>query len=152
MLASGAIAQKKKNNEIQEPPAGSAAAVVVALYRDHFAHEQNWTNTFERNKKLFAPALLELFDENDRLQAANPDEVVGLDFDPLTSSQELADSFRLGGTTHEGQEAVVTVAVAIGGESRNIRIRLVPAEASSWLVSNIIYDEGDLASILSEPL
>ena len=47
-------------------------------------------------RSRFAPALLALLDADDRAAAATPDEIVGLDFDPLTNAQEEAEAWTPG--------------------------------------------------------
>src|SRR5262245_54693882 len=76
--------------------APAAAAAVSALYKAHFAKGQRWDITFERERARFAAPLLRMLDEDAAAQAATPTEVVGLDHDPLTNSQEGADLFVVG--------------------------------------------------------
>jgi hypothetical protein len=137
---------------VAAPPASDPAAVVRALYRAHFAHKQRWDLTIKQNRKMFEPELLALLDESERKQAANPDEVVGLDFDPITDSQEIASSYRIGATTRDGADAIVAVRVVIAKtDARTIRYRLSPA-GGTWRVANILYESGDLVSFLREPV
>lgn len=125
------------------------SAVVDTLYRDHFAHEQNWETSLERNRAVFAPALLEKIDRVNRLQEATPDEIVGIDFNPFTNAQEEATGYRVTGTTREGKDAIVTVAVRFEATPVRVRVRLTPS-GSGWLVANLLYDEGNLVAILDE--
>ncbi len=126
-------------------------AFVTALYKDHFAHKQRWDLTLKTYHAKLAPELAGLLDESDRKQAANPDEVVGIDFNPMTDSQEEAQSFKLTGTTHEGADAIVAVTVKIYTETRTIRVRLTP-DGDSWRIANLLYADGDLIKYLKEPM
>lgn len=145
-LAMPAAAQKKRAPKPADP-----AAVVRTLYSYHFKHKFDWTGTLAHNRELFAPDLLKLLDEVDRAQAANPDEIVGLDFDPLVDAQEEAQTYRITGTKREGDEAIVTVTANIYGSPRTMRLRLAQFDGA-WRITNINYAEYDLVTILKEPL
>jgi hypothetical protein len=145
MLASAAAAQAC--SAAAQPASPAPVAVVRALYQDHFAHEQSWTRTFERQRALFAPGLLALLDADARAAAANPDEVVGLDFDPLTDSQDEMTSFQVAPISHEGGEATVGVLLLQDTMRTNVRVQLSRSRAQ-WRVTNIHYAHGDLVSLL----
>jgi hypothetical protein len=130
-------------------PGATPEAFVTAFYRAHFAHKQRFDLTVKRERAKFAPELLALLDEDAKRSAANPDEIVGLDFDPFINAQEEATRFKLSGTTREGADAIVAVSLYFGSEARPVRVRLTPSGAS-WRISNFVYDEGDLVSILKE--
>jgi hypothetical protein len=147
LLASAAPAQSSSGAKRRPAPPD---AVVRSLYTDHFAHQQNIATTFQRKRVVFAPELRRLMDESFRKQRANPDEIVGLDFNPLTNAQEEANSFEVGSPIYEQTEAVVPVKVVFGTEPSTIRVRLVLI-AQRWYVSNVMYDEGDLLAILKSP-
>ena len=134
-----------------QAPGADPAAVVRALYRDHFAQRQRWDITFKRNRTKFTPELLALLDADERKQAATPDEVVGLDFDPITNAQDEATGYQITGTTHEGADAIVAVTVKFGRtDVSKVRVRLSPS-GQTWRIANVLYDEGDLVTILKEP-
>ena len=144
VLALSAIAGPAAAQAQRDP-----AAVVTALYRDHFAHQQNWDGTFRRQRALFAPSLVAMLDADDRAAAANPDEIVGLDFDPLTNAQETMDGFTVGTATRSGTTAVVPVTVRQGTARTRMRVRLARA-GTAWRITNIVYAEGDLVSTLRQ--
>ena len=126
-----------------------AAAVVTTLYRDHFAHQQNWEQTYPRQRALFAPGLASLLDADHRAAAANPDEIVGLDFDPLTNAQDEMTGFTVAPAARDGADALVGVVVRQDSARTRLRVHLVHA-GTGWRVANIEYPEGDLVSILRE--
>ncbi|HET7463302.1 MAG TPA: DUF3828 domain-containing protein [Longimicrobium sp.] len=129
--------------------AGDPAAVVDSLYRDHFAHEQNWDATYQRQRARFAPDLAALLDADTRAAAANADEIVGLDFDPLTYAQDTMTGYELAPATREGSDAIVPVTVRQDSARTALRVRLARV-GTGWRVSNIHYPEGDLAAILRQ--
>ena len=130
-----------------KPASPDAAAVVTALYRDHFAHEQNWEATYRRQRALFAPELAALLDADGHAAAANADEVVGLDFDPLTDAQDGMTAFQVAPVTLEGRAAVVPVMLRLDTARSEVRIRLARS-GDAWRVANIHYPHGDLVSLL----
>ena len=125
------------------------AAVVTRLYRYHFAQKQNWDVTYRRQRALFAPRLAAMIDADNRASAANPDEIVGLDFDPLTNAQDEMTGFEVAPATREGSDALVRVVVKQGDARTNLRVRLARS-GGSWRITNIHYPEGNLVSILRE--
>jgi hypothetical protein len=130
-----------------KPTSPDAASVVTALYQDHFAHEQNWGGTYQRQRALFAPELAALLDADDSASAANADEVVGLDFDPLTDAQETMTGFEVGTSTRDGADAMVPVTLRLDTVRSEVRIRLARS-GDAWRIANIHYSHGDLASLL----
>lgn len=127
--------------------AATAEAVVTALYEDHFAHEQNWTETYRRQRALFAPELTALLDADARAAAANADEIVGLDFDPLTDAQDTMTRFEVAPISQEGDAATVGVMLLQDTTRSNVRVMLARS-GEQWRVTNLQYAHGDLASLL----
>lgn len=144
VLALSAIAGPAAAQAQRDP-----AAVVTALYRDHFAHQQNWDGTFRRQRALFAPSLVAMLDADTRAAAAHPDEIVGLDFDPLTNAQDTMDGFTVGTATRSGATAVVPVTLRQGTARIRVRVRLARI-GTAWRITNIVYPDSDLVTILRE--
>jgi hypothetical protein len=126
-----------------------AVEVVATLYKAHFARGQRWDITFERDRARFAPTLLRMLDEDAAAQKATPSEVVGLDHDPLTNSQEGADGYTLGAPRIEQGEALVPVEIRLGEFRSTLTIRLGRAEGR-WRIANIHYGQGDLVATLKQ--
>ena len=131
----------------EAPTATAADAVVNALYRDHFAHEQNFDETYRRQRALFAPELAKRLDDDLAASAANHDEIVGLDFDPLTYAQDTMTGFDVAPAAREGDAALVTVTLRQDTTRYPVRVQLVQRD-TAWRIANIRYREGDLVSIL----
>lgn len=132
-----------------EAPATTPEARVEALYRAHFGGGQSFERTEKKERARFAAPLLALLDA-DLAASAAADEVVGLDFDPLTSSQEAMEGYHVGRATVTGTEAVVPVELRLGSERRKLRIHVV-REGGAWKVSNVAYEEeDDLVAILRQ--
>jgi len=130
-----------------KPAPPDAGAVVNALYRDHFADQQNWERTYQRRRARFAPGLRALLDADARAAAANADEVVGLDFDPLTDAQEEMTSFQVAPATLQGENATVGVVLLLDTARTNVRVQLARSNGE-WQVANLQYSHGDLVSLL----
>jgi len=124
-------------------------AVVTALYREHFAHEQNWAETYKRQRALFTPQLAALLDADDSAAAANPEEIVGLDFDPLTDAQDTMTGFEVGASTTDAKGTVVPVTMRMDTARSVVRVWL-SRTGNDWRVANLEYPHGDLASILHQ--
>lgn len=145
MLAVAALVQGCR--AAATPAPSHATAVVDSLYRDHFGHEQSWAETYRRQRALFAPELAALLDADDRAAAANADEVVGLDFDPLTDAQEMMTRFRVAPILHEGARATVGVELLLDTTRTNVRVDLSRSGAR-WRITNLRYQHGNLVSLL----
>jgi hypothetical protein len=146
-VAAAALAEAQIGGRNADPAA--AVAVVSALYKGHFARGQRWDITFERERARFAAPLLRLLDDDAAAQKATPSEVVGLDHDPLTNSQEGADSYAVGAPRIEKGEALVPVEIRIGESRSTLTIRLAGVEGR-WRVSNIHDGQGDLVATLEQ--
>jgi hypothetical protein len=125
-------------------------SVVEKLYKSHFAHEQNFEATEKREWAVFAPALAALLKADAKASAASADEVVGLDFDPLTSSQEAADGYKVGQPRVTGRTAKVPVEIRLGSERSRMTVILVKEPPRPWQISDIEYEEGTLVGNLKE--
>jgi hypothetical protein len=129
-------------------PLDGPTAAVDALYRGHFAHSQSFDETHTRDRARFAAPLLALLDA-DAKAARGSDEVVGLDFDPLTNSQEEAEGYSVGQARIAGDTATVPVELRTGRERMKLTVHLVRTGVQ-WQVSNLDYGEGNLVAILKE--
>lgn len=132
---------------LQAADGTAAEAVVRSLYKAHFSKSQRWDLTLKGERARFASPLLKMLDEDMAATAANPDEVVGLDGDPLTNSQEAMDSYKVGTARLEKGEALVPVELQLGQSRSTLTIHLVSIQGR-WLVSNIQDEEGDLVTTL----
>lgn len=125
------------------------AEVVRTLYADHFAHGQRWPQTYERQRALFAPELAALLNADLRAAAEKPDEIVGLDFDPLTDAQDDRERYEVGAAVANRSmtRAGVPVTFRNEGENRVVRFDLTYT-GRAWRIANIRYPHGNLVSIL----
>lgn len=124
-------------------------AVVKDLYAGHFANQQRWDLTLKRARARFAPALLVLLEADARAAAASSDDIVGLDFDPLTNAQEEADAFTVGPARVNGAEATVAVELRTGQERTTVTAHL-SSSSGAWLISDLDYGGATLSATLKE--
>jgi hypothetical protein len=126
------------------------AAVVATLYRDHFARKQEWKETYRRHRALFAPALAALIDADQRA-TANADEIVGLDFDPLTAAQDVMERFEVGAAHVDRAEADVPVTIGVEESRYVVHVKMARSPAG-WRITDIRYpaEQGDLVGILRQ--
>ena len=134
---------------VASPAAAGPADVVKDVYTRHFAHQQRWDLTARQARSRFAPALLALLDADDRAAAANPDEIVGLDFDPLTNAQEEAEAWTAGPARLTGAGASVPVELRTGNQTTRITVRLV-ARGQQWQIADLDYGETTLVKTLEQ--
>jgi hypothetical protein len=128
----------------------SPSAVVTTLYRYHFTHGQNWDSTYAAERTLFAPELAARLDADVRAARANPNEIVGLDFDPLTDAQDSMTGYAVVSAEPQGASGSI-VAVEVRQDSARIPIRVhLTQTPAGWLVADIQYREGTLVSILDQ--
>lgn len=131
------------------PVAAGPLDVVKDVYARHFAHQQRWDLTAREARSRFAPALLALLDADDRAAAATPDEIVGLDFDPLTNAQEEAEAWTPGSAQVTGTTAAVPVELRTGTQTRRVTVRLV-AQGQQWRIADLDYGETTLVRTLEQ--
>jgi hypothetical protein len=130
-------------------PTAAPEAVVKDVYTQHFGHQQRFDLTAKQSRARFAPALLALLDADDRAASANKDEVVGLDFDPLTNAQEAADAFTVGAPTVTGATASVPVDLKTGADKTRVTVRLA-SSGGAWQIADLDYGETTLVKTLKQ--
>jgi hypothetical protein len=131
----------------------TAKAFVESVYKWHFAHKQQFTKqVYGQKQKWFTPELWQLIVKDWKLSASHPEEVAGIDFDPIINAQEEATRFQVAGENTKDGKQIVDVNINFGTEARPVKIVLVKV-GTSWQIANIIYSNdknGDLISIFKE--
>ena len=85
--------------------------------------------------------------------AANPDEVVGLDFDPVTGSQDPCERYDVQAAERSGLEvraAVSAVCQGAAAPSTPVKVELLLQTDGHWAIGNFIYADGDLIAMLKQ--
>lgn len=136
----------------------SCRKFVGEFYAWYAAHDKNGDPlraALRRWKPNFSPELVRRLKEDARAAAKSPNEIVGLDFDPVLDTQDPAERYVPGKVTRRGRQFLVDVhSIASGKRSE------VPAvtpelthEHGRWIFTNFRYTvdgkTDDLLSILS---
>ena len=106
----------------------------------------------------FSPELLKALQDDLAASAKDPDEVVGLDFDPFLNSQDPCEKYQAGKVTREGDTYQVEVFSHCPGEEsvKPALIAELKLDKRRWIFVDFIYpaDEGtpqeDLLTILKD--
>ncbi|MBX7134525.1 MAG: YbjP/YqhG family protein [Fimbriimonadaceae bacterium] len=104
----------------------------------------------------FSKELVLRLNEDYQAAAKSPDEIVGLDFDPVLNSQDFADKYVATKVTKKGSRFLVEVFATYGGkrESKPAVIPELQHVGSRWVFTNFLYKDGpktdDLLSILKK--
>ena len=104
----------------------------------------------------FSKELIARLNEDYKAAAKSPDEIVGLDFDPVLNSQDFADKYVASKVMKKGNRYVVEVFAVYGGkrESKPAVIPELQRVGSRWVFTNFLYKDGaktdDLLSILKK--
>ena len=128
--------------------AAGASATVKAFYDFHFRHNFDFSVPgLKLRHKWLDESLYTLLLEDRRKAAAAKDEVVGLDGDPFTNSQEPPNSFQVGESKQDDKSASVTVEFFWKDKGKILDQRKVDVKlakvANVWKITNII--SGDSA-------
>ena len=107
----------------------SAMAFTQAFY-DWYAHHDDRLETAVSDRpEVFGPELLAALTADIRAQAKSPGEIVGLDWDPLTASQDPCDPYMATGAVRRAD----TIAVAVNGSCKSAGTDTMPATvAQVW--------------------
>src|SRR5207244_1798701 len=84
--------------------------------------------------------------------AKNPDEVVGLDFDPFLATQDPCERYEVGAATRKGKDFLVEIHGVCAGKKHDkpdVIAELVP-KGNSWVFANFRYptERSDLLKVL----
>ena len=133
-----------------------ATAVARAFYRWYeMAPEQGGAGfRFDRaateRAALFTAELRTLLDADGAAAAANPAEIVGLDFDPLTASQDPCEHYEpqlAVGTGARVQVPVRAECSIAAGRPVALTLEFVRV-GDAWQVADVVFNDGDRLTLL----
>jgi hypothetical protein len=120
--------------------AQSAAHFTQAFYDWYAQHNDQLELAVAERPEVFAPALLTALQTDIEAQAKHPGELVGLDWDPFTASQDPCDPYQVEHVTRRGD----TILVALKGRCTDAAPRSGPdvvAEVlrspAGWVFANL---------------
>jgi len=89
--------------------AGAAAQFTQTFYDWYHEHNDRFDRAIAERPSVFAPELLKALRDDLAASANSPNEIVGLDWDPFTASQDPCDPYKVDRTTHRGDTVLVAV-------------------------------------------
>ena len=107
--APGAIPDSTFGAVATDSAAQSAGRFAQAFYDWYQSQGERFEVALKDSPAAFAPGLLAAMNADIAAQAATPDEVVGLDWDPFLATQDPCDPYRVGRTTRRADTILVTV-------------------------------------------
>lgn len=126
-----------------------AAEVVQSFFQYHFANDKNFTGAnIKRRRRWLTPELYTLllreYHREEVESKKHPEEVVFMEGDPFTNTQEYPDSFFVGRAVVNGNQATVPVTFSwrSGAASRVADIKMKRL-GGVWLIHNIRPDDDD---------
>jgi hypothetical protein len=128
-------------------PSGAVEAV-QSFFRFHLAHKKGFTReNIVRRRRWLTPELYRLllgeYHREELESARHPDEVVFMEGDPFTDSQEHPDSFRVGAAVMRGSRATIPVTFYLKrAVLKKARVE-VARRGRVWLIHNMLPDDDE---------
>jgi hypothetical protein len=94
----------------------------------------------------FSSELVKLLREDSEAQSKHPGEIVGLDFDPILSSQDPSDHFVVRNITRKGGSYLVEVFGTSSGERREKVVAELVLKNNKWVFVNFHYPRFEQSS------
>ncbi|MGA9769391.1 MAG: hypothetical protein WBV94_10140 [Blastocatellia bacterium] len=147
-LASAILIASLPASSFGQRPADEVAATVKAFYSFHFQHDFDFSERGLRlRRKWLDESLYKLLLEDRKKAAASKDEVVGLDGDPFTNSQEPPNSFQVLQSNYNDKNASVVVQLFWKDkgkvvDQRKIEVKLTKV-AGNWKIENLISGDSE---------
>ena len=95
---------------------------------------------------LFSPEIRKGLEEDRRAAEKNPDEIVGLDFDPFLNSQDLADTYTVKKVEQKGSRWFASVYGHYKGQKEDSAasvVAQVEKTKTGWRFTNFLYGKDD---------
>ncbi len=127
-----------------------------AWYRAQSKNGGSLPAALRRKRANFSPELVRGLEEDAAAAARSPNEIVGLDSDPVLNAQDYADRYVVGKVTHRGSRFLVEV-FGVSAGKRNREPDVIPVlrhEGGRWVFTNFLYradgKSDDLLSLLKQ--
>jgi hypothetical protein len=116
--------------------------------------EMPWRRAVKRGSPAFGVDLVRQLEADAKAQAANRDEIVGLDGDPILAAQDFCQTYRVGRIVQEGARYVVEVHGICDGTRHpapDVAPVLVRAN-DAWVLVNFRFprEHSDLLTVLRQ--
>jgi len=136
-----------------QPTDQSCRSFVQGFYNWYLPHARQAATTYptalKTKAQLFSPTLLQALKQDYAASQANPNEVVGLDFDPFLNSQDPSTSFSVTKAKVQGTKCTTEVhGITDGVNNEEVHPELSFVNGN-WQFTNFRYEQGsDLLSML----
>jgi hypothetical protein len=100
----------------------SAVTFTQNFYDWYHLHNDNMMTAIDQRPELFETELLKGLKDDIEKQSKNPEEIVGIDYDPFTMSQDPCDPYRVENASQRGD----TIIVAMKGMCTDVAPRSYP--------------------------
>lgn len=130
----------------------TAAAFTRDFYDWYIRHGTRSDSAIVERAGVFAPELLAALKADFDAQAADSDEVVGLDWDPFLNTQDPCSTYRVGSSNHAKPRALVPVFGTCGDTAHPQVVAELEVRDQGWRFVNFRHasDTGSLLSDLAE--
>ena len=153
LTASSARAQRP---ETATPAARTFVERFITRYNGQFKETPDrpadW-NPLTLIERSLTPDLVRALEEDRAAAAANQDEIVGLDFDPFTNSQDPCETYAAGRTAQRADTTMVEIVGQCHGQNPLIpdAVYLLVRSGGEFKIADIVYPQGgSLHGVLRE--
>lgn len=153
LVATRADAQR---TETATPAARLFVERFLARYNGQFEENPerpaDW-NPLTLVERSLTPDLVRALEDDRTAAAANQDEIVGLDFDPFTNSQDPCETYEAGRTAQRADTVMVEIVGRCHGQNPLIpdAVYLLVRRGNDFAIADIVYPQGgSLHGVLRE--
>lgn len=154
LTATDAAAQRR--TETAQPAARLFVENFIARYNGQFKETPerpgDW-NPLTLVERSLTPELVRALEEDRAAAAANQDEIVGLDFDPFTNSQDPCETYAAGRTAQRADTLLVELLGRCHDQNPLIpdAVYLLVRRGADFAIADIVYPQGGtLTGVLRE--
>jgi hypothetical protein len=148
-----AAPQSYGDTKTAQPSPESCRKFVQEFYTWYRSNDKTIQDALKKRASSFTPLLTQKLNIDEAASAANPGEVVGLDFDPFLNAQDIPDRCIVGKVTSKDNGYSVEVFEVFSGkkEAKPSVIPELEFKNGQWIFTNFVYpgDKGKSDNLLS---
>ncbi len=95
--------------QVRDSSIQSAVTFTQNFYDWYHLHNDNMMTAIDQRPELFETELLKGLKDDIEKQSKNPEEIVGIDYDPFTLSQDPCDPYRVENVSQRGDTIIVSM-------------------------------------------
>ncbi len=108
-LAAVACHRPEQPADKNDPTVKSATVFTQTFYDWYRLHDDRLETALAQRPELFGATLLTALRTDIEAQAKNPQEIVGIDWDPFTNSQDPCDPYQVASASRRGDTVLVAM-------------------------------------------